>query len=77
MRDLGTALILGGMALAAIAQVVGAIKILNVNVAMGVLSLIVPGYFLFALRRHGIYRQVVGAWLIGILGLAIGTIIVS
>jgi hypothetical protein len=77
MQSLGTAVILLGMAIVILAQIVGAILVFRVSILKGVLSLIVPGYFLFALRREGLYGRVVGAWVVGIVGLAVGTIMLS
>jgi hypothetical protein len=77
MQSLGTTVILLGMAIAFLAQIVGAILVFRISILKGVLSLIVPGYFLFALRREGLYGRIVGAWAIGIAGLAVGTIMLS
>ena len=77
MESLGSTVILLGMAIALLAQIVGAILVFRVSILKGVLSFIVPGYFLFALRREGLYGRIVGAWALGILGVAAGTIILS
>lgn len=77
MQSLGTTVILLGMAIAFLAQIVGAILVFRISILKGVLSLIVPGYFLFALRRGGLYGRIVGAWAVGIAGLAAGTIMLS
>lgn len=77
MHTVGSVTLLLGMAIVILAQIVGAILVFRVSVLKGLLSLTLPGYFLFALRRQGIYNKVVGGWGIGILGLAIGTILLS
>jgi hypothetical protein len=77
MQSLGTSVILLGVAVAYIAQLVGAIVVFRASILKGVLSLIIPGYFLFALRRERVYGKVVGAWALGIFGLALGTVILS
>jgi len=77
MQSLGTASLAAGMAVAFLAQVVGAVLIFRTNTLHGVLSLVVPGYFLFALKRQGLYKPVIGTWLVGVLGVVAGTIILS
>jgi hypothetical protein len=77
MQSFGTAIILLGIAVMIIAQIVGAILVFRTDILKGALSLIVPGYFLFALKREGLYGKIVGAWVIGIAGYALGTIILS
>ena len=66
-----------GIAVAYLAQIVGAILVFRASVLKGVLSLFIPGYFLFALKRQGLYRPVVGVWVAGIAGLVFGTIVLS
>jgi hypothetical protein len=77
MHGLATAMILLGIAVAFLAQIVGAILVFRASILKGVLSLLIPGYFLFALRRQGLYNSVMGFWLAGILGLAVGTVMLS
>jgi len=77
MQNLGSALILLGIAVAFLAQIVGAILVFRASILKGVLSLLIPGYFLLALRREELYGLVVGAWAIGILGLVLGTVLLS
>ena len=77
MQSVGTLSIMIGIVVVALAQIVGAILVFRSDVLHGVFSLLIPGYFLFALKRQGLYKQVIGAWLAGILGLVIGTVILS
>jgi hypothetical protein len=77
MHSFGSGVILLGMTIIILAQIVGAIMVFNVSFIKGLFSLTIPGYFLFALRREGMYRQIIGSWLFGILCLAIGTVILS
>lgn len=77
MHTFGSITLLLGMAIVLLAQIVGAILVFNSSVVKGLFSLTIPGYFLFALRRQGIYNKVVGSWGIGILGMVVGTILLS
>lgn len=77
MEGLGSGLMLLGIALAYLAQIVGAIFVFRASTLKRVLSLLIPGYSLFALKRQGLYRFLVGAWIVGILGLVGGTVILS
>ena len=56
MHSFGTGVILLGMTIIILAQIVGAIMVFNVSFLKGVFSLTIPGYFLFVLRREGMYR---------------------
>ena len=77
MQSLGTASLAIGMAVACLAQIVGAALIFRASVVQCALSLTIPGYFFFALKRHGLYKPVIGVWLVGIFGVVAGTIILS
>jgi len=77
MQTAGTIFILFGMLLAFLAQIAGAVLVFRFDVLKGILSLIVPGYFLSALRQVGIYWRFLGVWRLGIMGMAIGTILMS
>ena len=77
MESIGKIILLGGMAIAFVAQIIGAGIAFKSSVIRGVLSLTVPGYLLFALQRSGTYWKVVGTWLVGILGMVLGTITLS
>ncbi|MCB1559625.1 MAG: hypothetical protein KDI75_00750 [Xanthomonadales bacterium] len=70
-------LILGGFLIALLAQLVGAIMAFRGGAQEGVLSLLVPGYVLFALKRSGGYRLFVGIYFAGIASVAAGTIALS
>jgi len=65
------------MLLTLLAQIGGAVLVFRFDTLKGVLSVIIPGYFLSALRQAGVYWRVVGIWGFGILGMAIGTILMS
>ena len=77
MQAAGSVAILAGISLAYLAEIIGAIFVFRQGILEGVLSLLIPGYFLFALRRQRLYGSVVGTWLAGILGLVVGTMILS
>lgn len=77
MQSLGTASIMIGITVAFLAEIVGAILVFTTNPLQGVLSLFIPGYFLFALKRQNLYKPVVGVWFAGILGMVVGTIILA
>lgn len=77
MQAVGSSAILIGMAVAFLAQILGAIVVFRVSVLKGVLSLLVPGYILVVLKRQGLYKPIVDAWLAGLLGIVAGTIILS
>ena len=77
MQNFGSGMLLFGIAIIILAQIAGSIMVFSVNILKGILSLIVPGYFLFALRREGMYGRIIGGWAFGILCMVIGTIILS
>jgi hypothetical protein len=77
MHTFGSGIILFGLAAVMLSQLWGAIMVFSVSILKGILSLIIPGYFLFALRREGMYARIVGSWGLGILCMAIGTIVLS
>jgi len=77
MQNFGTVVVLAGLAIVIIAQIFGAIMVFNVSLLKGVLSLIIPGYFLMVLRREGMYGRVVGSWAFGIVCMIIGTVALS
>jgi hypothetical protein len=66
-----------GFGLVVVAQIVGVILVFGKSLGKGLLSVVVPGYFIFALRREGLYWKVVGAWLLGILFIVAGTLVYS
>ena len=77
MQTVATVSIMVGIAVAVLAQLVGALLVFRMSILKGVFSLLIPGYFLFALMRQGLYKPVVGAWLAGIIGMVVGTVILS
>jgi hypothetical protein len=77
MQTAGTIFILLGMLLAFLAQIAGAVLVFRFDILKGILSVIVPGYFLSALRQAGIYWRFLGVWGLGIMGMVIGTILLS
>jgi hypothetical protein len=68
-------MILIGFSLAIGAQGVGMVMLFRRSFIDGVLALLLPGYFLFALERNGLYRSIVGVWALGLLLIAAGTIV--
>jgi hypothetical protein len=77
MQSVGTASLAIGMVVASLAQIIGAALIFRTSVVQCALSLTIPGYFFLALKRHGLYKPVIGTWLVGVLGVVAGTIILS
>ena len=77
MHNFGSGIILFGLATVMLSQLWGAIMVFSVSILKGILSLLIPGYFLFALRREGMYGRVVGSWGLGIVCMAIGTFVLS
>ncbi|MEZ5464711.1 MAG: hypothetical protein R3F22_05675 [Lysobacteraceae bacterium] len=67
-------LILGGFLIALLAQLMGAVMAFRGGAKEGILSLLIPGYVLFALKRSGGYWLMVGIYFIGVAGVAAGTI---
>ena len=70
-------LIVGSFVLVLLAQLAGSIAAFRSGISDGILSLVVPGYVLLALKRSGLYWPVVGVWLAGVVGIATGTIALS
>ena len=66
-----------GLFILYVSQVVAAIYIFSRSFAQGLVSLIVPGYFLIALRRNEAFYPVMFSWLLGAGALAAGTIMLS
>jgi hypothetical protein len=66
-----------GMFLVCGSQLIGACLLLAVRPLEGVLSLFVPGYFMFALIRVGAYGSVTAVWGIGAVSIAIGTLLLA
>jgi hypothetical protein len=77
VQNIGTVTILAGIAIATLAQIVGAVVVFRSSLLKGVLSLLIPGYFLFALRSRGWYGRIVGTWGVGIAAVALGTVLSS
>lgn len=77
MHNFGTVVILLGLAIVIIAQIVGAIMVFSVSILKGIFSLVIPGYFLMALRREDMYGRIVGGWAFGIFCMIIGTVVLS
>jgi len=66
-----------GFAIAALAQFVGAILVFRFSILNGILSLIVPGYIIVAIKKVGLYKLVVGSWLVGVVLSIIGVVMLS
>jgi hypothetical protein len=77
MHSFGSGIILFGFAIMILAQIVGAIMVFGVSILKGIFSLVIPGYFLFILRREGMYGPVIGSWAFGIFCMVIGTAVLS
>lgn len=69
-----TLIILGGFLLAMAAQAIGMLMLFGRSLVDGILALILPGYFCFALERNGLYRSIIGTWMLGLLLIAAGTL---
>lgn len=70
-------MIISGLAVAAAAQIAGAIIAFRFSFAQGLLALIIPGYLFVALKRCGAYGTVVGIWAAGVALLVAGTVLYS
>lgn len=66
-----------GLLLTVLAQAAACIFVFRHNATAGLLSLVVPGYLFFALKRSGPYFAVLGAWFAGVLAVTAGTIALS
>ena len=77
MESLGKIVLLSGLAVAALAQLGGAIVAFRLGAIHGVLSFLVPGYVLFAAKRGGAYGKVVGTWLAGVVAVVVGMALMS
>lgn len=71
------ALIFGGLGLVFFAQLLGVALLFGVSVVKGMLGFFVPGYWLFALRREGMYWGVVGMLMLGFVVYALGIVLAS
>lgn len=69
--------IISGLAVVAVAQVVGSIISFRFSFAQGLLAVIIPGYLLVVLKRGGAYGSVVGIWAVGVALLVVGTALSS
>ena len=77
MELVGKFFIFGGFAIAALAQVIGAILVFRFSILDGFLTLIVPGYIIVAIKKAGVYKLVVGSWLVGVVLSVIGVVLLS
>jgi len=77
MQSLGSVIVLVGMAVAFLAQIVGAGVAFRLSFINGLLSLVVPGYLLFTLKHSGAYWKIVGPWMAGLLGMVFGLLLLS
>ena len=77
MEMLGKELIIGGFALAALAQFVASIIAFRASFVQDMYSLIVPGYLFVTMRRTGNYWKLFAAWGAGILAVIVGTVTLS
>ena len=77
MEILGKILIFGGFTIVIVSQLVGTFLVFRISAMKGFLSLVVPGYFLFVLKRGGLYLPVIGFWALGVLCVVFGTISMS
>jgi len=73
----GRLLILGGLAVIFAAQALGSILLFHRSFMQGGLSLFVPGYIFFALKRNGLYFPVAGTWCLGVVAVVAGTIFLA
>jgi hypothetical protein len=70
-------LIVSGFALTFLSQIVASILAFRISFLAGGLSLLVPGYLFFCLRRRGSFWPVAGLWLLGVTMVTSGTIWLS
>jgi hypothetical protein len=77
VETVGTYLLFGGLIIAALAQVVAAVIAFRLSALQGVLALFVPGYVLLVAKRCGVYWQIVGPWLGGLVASGVGSVLLS
>jgi hypothetical protein len=70
-------LVVVGFALAFLTQIVAAILAFRVSFLAGALSLLVPGYLFFCLRRQGDFWPLAAVWLLGLAMVTTGTMLLS
>ncbi len=70
--DFPAKLIVGGILLGYVAQIVGALLAFRISLAAGGLSLLVPGYVFYCLRREEVLWPVVAVWLLGAALIVVG-----
>ncbi len=73
----GRVLVIGGLLTVVVVQIVGLMMINSRNSPSAALSVVVPGYFLFALKREGFYGIIVGIYFAGLLSVMFGTVALS
>jgi hypothetical protein len=77
MNLTGIEFVLAGIILIVIAQAYGAIKTFSVSPTKGVFGLIVPGYIWITAKRHDFSGWLFSLWFTGIIGVILGTVILS
>jgi hypothetical protein len=77
MGSLGIYILILGFGITVLAQLVGAALVFRASIVRGMLSLVIPGYIFFALKRRGLYKAVVGVWSLGLLVVVVGGVLVS
>jgi len=70
-------LIVLGLFVAFLAQLIGTILLFRRSFVQGGLSLFVPGYIFFALKRNALYGPVIGTLCVGLLAVVAGTILLA
>lgn len=70
-------LVIAGFALVVGMQIAGSLVLFNYGFERGALAFLLPGYFMIALKRSGIYWQIMGPWCLGIVMIIAGTILLS
>lgn len=70
-------LVVVGFALVIGMQIAGSLVLFNYGFVRGALAFLLPGYFMIALKRSGIYWQIMGPWCFGIVMIIAGTILLS
>lgn len=76
-QAMASALIVGGFVIVFLTNVVSAFVAFRSGFLHGLLAFLVPLYTLVLFRRQGIYLTIFGAWSVGLLAVAIGTLLLS
>jgi hypothetical protein len=70
-------LIVAGIAVTLGSQIIGSFILFRFGFERGALALLLPAYLPIALKRSGIFWQVMGPWCLGVVSIVAGTILLN